>query len=236
LLYIDKKGDDVLRRFCVLAALAAAVCAAFAPISRATAATAVLCRGSQAVPAYRSLSSANSSKLHHYCAKAKTLSVKVQIIKRHRLWIAPRYKYWWHVPDKKWRKTVFQKRLQVRNLQRDLAWLSGRIKKLTRPVDNRYLPYQHFNSCLDAVKYLFQGRSDLERAKYVVKRESTYSPNAANGSHLGCAQESDRMRATHLKGPWNDAYWNVLVLLEVVEDGGWCNWDIVNYCAPGGEF
>lgn len=127
-------------RFCVLAALAAVVFAAYAPVSRATAATAAsacshltVAASSHRTSGSRSLSSAQTTKLHHFCAKAKTLSVKVKIIKRHRLWIAPRFKYWWHVPDKKWRRVVHKNRTKVRHLQRDLAWVSGKIEKLAPP-------------------------------------------------------------------------------------------------------
>jgi len=72
----------------------------------------------------------------------------------------------------------------------------------------------------------------------VVHRESTDSPNASNGTHMGCAEESAGMRQAHLHGPWNDAFWNVLAMRDVVDDSsyGWCHWDIVNYCLPGGEF
>lgn len=103
-------------------------------------------------------------------------------------------------------------------------------------VDNIDLPYRKFTSCLSAVNYLFRGRWDLPRARMVVRRESSYDPNADNGTHFGCAQESSAMMSAHLKGPWNDAYYNVWVLLWEAEHNGWCNWDIVNYCAPGGEF
>jgi len=47
--------------------------------------------------------------------------------------IAPRYKFWWHVPDKKWRRVVHKNRTKVRHLQSDLAWLNRKIEKLAAP-------------------------------------------------------------------------------------------------------
>lgn len=135
-------------------------------------------------------------------------------------------------------KLCIRARTQVRYSSERLAELASKIKQLLpAPVtENIDLPYRHFTSCLDAVNYLFQGRPDLVRARMVVKRESKYEPKADNGTHFGCAQESSRMMSAHLRGSWNDAYYNVWVLLWEAEHNGWCNWDIVNYCAPGGEF
>ena len=113
---------------------------------------------------------------------------------------------------------------------------AGSTKSARHKQADRALTYRHFNSCLGAVEYLFRGRWDYQRALMVVKRESHFRPSASNGSHLGCAEESTGMRTAYLKGPWNDPYWNVRAMLTVVSRGGWCNWDLVNYCNPGGEF
>lgn len=99
-------------------------------------------------------------------------------------------------------------------------------------------PYQYFATCDAAVRYLFEGRRDLSRALKVTKRESTNRPNAKNGTHLGCGQLSQNLR-NGLKGPWDDAYYNVLRIRETTGGdlgGGWCHWDLVNYCKAGGEF
>ncbi|MCC7543664.1 hypothetical protein IT415_03050 [bacterium] len=101
-------------------------------------------------------------------------------------------------------------------------------------------PYKTFSSCRDAVDYLFSDRTDHQRAIGVVYRESTNNPNARRpgSQYAGCAQLSSTLQATFLRGPWNDAYYNVLAMRDAVDDPrwGWCHWDLVNYCEYGGEF
>ncbi len=101
-------------------------------------------------------------------------------------------------------------------------------------------PYKQLNDCREAVDYIFNDRVDYTRAIRVVYRESTYNPNARRpgSQYAGCAQLSSTLQRLFLKGPWNDPYYNVLALRDAVDNPawGWCHWDIVNYCKPGGEF
>ncbi len=101
-------------------------------------------------------------------------------------------------------------------------------------------PYKPFSNCRDAVDYIFNDRTDYARAIEVVYRESTNNPNARRpgSQYAGCAQLSTTLQATFLRGPWNDAYYNVLALRDAVDNPrwGWCHWDLVNYCGAGGEF
>jgi hypothetical protein len=121
-----------LAAICAAAALLAAVSAEQADAQSAMAATAAHCNHHQVATSDRSLSSAESTKLHSFCAKAFKLSATVKLIKSHRLWIAPRYKYWWHVPDRKWAQTVRIKRAKVRRiLHKDLPWLDAQIEELS---------------------------------------------------------------------------------------------------------
>lgn len=101
-------------------------------------------------------------------------------------------------------------------------------------------PYKQLTNCREAVDYIFQDRVDYPRAVKVVFRESTNNPNARRpgSQYAGCAQLSNTLQRLFLKGPWNDPYFNVLALREAVDNPawGWCHWDLVNYCNPGGEF
>lgn len=101
-------------------------------------------------------------------------------------------------------------------------------------------PYKQLANCKDAVDYIFQDRVDYPRAIKVVYRESTYNPNARRpgSQYAGCAQLSNTLQRVFLKGPWNDPFFNVLALRDAVDSPswGWCHWDLVNYCLPGGEF
>lgn len=101
-------------------------------------------------------------------------------------------------------------------------------------------PYKLVKDCGEAVEYIFQDRVDYPRAIKVVFRESTNNPNARRpGSQFaGCAQLSSTLQRLFLQGPWNDPFYNVLALRDAVDNKawGWCHWDIVNYCNPGGEF
>jgi|GEM_PF-4174016 len=98
-------------------------------------------------------------------------------------------------------------------------------------------PYRAFTTCTQAVDYLFEGRWDQSRAIRVVKRESGNQPGARRpgSQYAGCTQISAGMRK-NLLGPWNDPYYNVLVMYQKASNGGWCHWDIVNYCRAGGEW
>lgn len=100
--------------------------------------------------------------------------------------------------------------------------------------------YRPFNNCAEAVDHIFGGRWDHSRAHMVTHRESRNDPNARRpGSQFaGCAQLSAKIQADFLKGPWNDPYYNVLAMRDAVDHSawGWCHWDIINYCAPGGQF
>ena len=99
--------------------------------------------------------------------------------------------------------------------------------------------YVSFPSCREAVDYFFSGRMDYERALMVVNRESRFVPDAVSPTGArGCAQMTSGMRNTFLQGPWDDPYWNVRAMRDAVDhpDWGWCHWDVVNYCARGGEF
>jgi hypothetical protein len=98
--------------------------------------------------------------------------------------------------------------------------------------------YQVFDDCEQAVEYLFAGRWDHDRAMRVVYRESRYEPTAVSRTGAkGCAQLTGGL-LNFLGGPWSDPYWNVLAMRTAVDDPdwGWCHWDIVNYCRPGGQF
>lgn len=101
-------------------------------------------------------------------------------------------------------------------------------------------PYKVLTDCKDAVNYIFQDRVDYDRALTVVYRESTYNPLARRpgSQYAGCAQLSYTLQRTFLKGSWQDPYYNVLALRDAVDSPawGWCHWDLVNYCLPGGEF
>ncbi len=101
-------------------------------------------------------------------------------------------------------------------------------------------PYVGFVDCKQAVDYLFEGRWDYERAVHVVYRESRYDPTAVSRTNaLGCAQLTGKLKQPpFLTGPWNDPFWNVLALRRAVDapGWGWCHWDVVNYCLPGGEW
>lgn len=108
------------------------------------------------------------------------------------------------------------------------------------PVNALNPPYKPLSDCKEAVNYIFQDRVDYGRAMRVVYRESTYNPLArrAGSQYAGCAQLSYTLQKTFLKGPWQDPYYNVLALRDAVDSPawGWCHWDLVNYCLPGGEF
>ena len=109
-------------------------------------------------------------------------------------------------------------------------------------VNRKTKGYVNFGSdCRAAVDYLFEGRWDHQRALMVVNRESrfvSFVVDYASGSHKGCAQLSPGLQRRFLQGPWNDPYWNVRALRDAVDapDYGWCHWDIINYCARGGQF
>lgn len=100
--------------------------------------------------------------------------------------------------------------------------------------------YKPLGNCREAVDYIFNDRVDYPRAVKVVFRESTNNPNARRpgSQYAGCAQLSSTLQRIFLKGPWNDPYFNVLALRDAVDSPawGWCHWDLVNYCKPGGEF
>lgn len=100
--------------------------------------------------------------------------------------------------------------------------------------------YRQLANCGEAVDYIFQDRVDYLRAVKVVYRESTNNPNARRpgSQYAGCAQLSNTLQRLFLQGPWNDPYYNVLALRDAVDNPawGWCHWDLVNYCKPGGEF
>ena len=109
------------------------------------------------------------------------------------------------------------------------------------PPENKLNPpYRALTDCKQAVDYIFQDRVDYSRALKVVYRESTYNPLArrAGSQYAGCAQLSYTLQKTFLKGPWQDPFYNVLALRDAVDSPswGWCHWDLVNYCLPGGEF
>lgn len=119
---------------------------------------------------------------------------------------------------------------------------ADKIAALQTPDPIAYLqpPYKQFSNCREAVDYIFQDRVDYPRAVKVVFRESTNNPNARRpgSQYAGCAQLSNTLQRLFLKGAWNDPYFNVLALRDAVDHPrwGWCHWDLVNYCGPGGEF
>ncbi len=123
-------------RISLILALSIVIFAATAQVSKATAATAATACGHQAAyshkgQALRSLSSVKSTKLHRFCTKFVELRTKAKTIKHQRLLVAPRYKYCWKVPDKKWRASVCRARAKLRRiLTKDLPWLDQRIKAL----------------------------------------------------------------------------------------------------------
>ncbi len=128
------------RRFCITAALcaAAALLAVTQPeqadAQSAVAATAVHnCEQHQLTSVKRSLSSANSTKLQYYCAIAHKSLTTVRFITNHRLLVAPRYKVWWKVPDKKWRRTVRNNRALLRYHEHRLARVAVQIQRITFP-------------------------------------------------------------------------------------------------------
>ncbi len=108
------------------------------------------------------------------------------------------------------------------------------------PVSKFSPSYKSLSDCKEAVNYIFQDRVDYPRALKVVYRESTYNPLARRpgSQYAGCAQLSYTLQKTFLKGPWQDPFFNVLALRDAVDSPawGWCHWDLVNYCLPGGEF
>ncbi len=172
-----------------------------------------------------------STRMLHYFQEVAQLKQQIPTVRR-QAWL------WQKTEPAPTTPTEYLERrvVSVKVLHWQLRLWQHRLAAAKRAVGPGVLPYRHFGSCLGAVNYLFGGRWDHQRAVMVVGRESHFYPDAANGSHLGCAQESDGMRSTYLKGPWNDPYWNVRAMLAVVQNGGWCNWDLYNYCGPGGEF
>lgn len=126
--------------FCAFVALCSAETPAQARSERAMAATAAHnCDRHQIASVKRSLSSANSTKLQHYCAIAHKSLTTVRFIEHHRVLVAPRYKTWWKVPDKKWRKTVRRARAVLRYHQKVLEKVSRKIEMLARPNFPRWL-------------------------------------------------------------------------------------------------
>jgi len=120
---------------------------------------------------------------------------------------------------------------------------SGACREMaTQAMIRKVKGYQNFGTdCRAAVDYLFEGRWDYQRALMVVNRESrfvSFVVDYASGSHKGCAQLSAGLQRRFLQGPWQDPYYNVKALRDAVDapDYGWCHWDIVNYCARGGQF
>jgi hypothetical protein len=97
-----------------------------------------------------------------------------------------------------------------------------------------------FDNCKDAVNYLFYGRKDRLRALKVAHQESTFIPTRVSRTGaLGCTQLLGKLQhPPFLTGPWDDPFWNVLAMRRAVDDPdwGWCHWDIVNYCLPGGDW
>ena len=97
-------------------------------------------------------------------------------------------------------------------------------------------PYRQLDDCYQAVDYLFAGRADLEWARDTVYDESRGTPSARNGKYWGCAQLSPTLRAAQLKGPWNDAYYAILAMRQIVDTptkhrlGGKCHWQQPSYC------
>jgi hypothetical protein len=106
--------------------------------------------------------------------------------------------------------------------------------KLSRGIDPNY---QWLQDCHSAVDVVFAGRWDFSRAHMVVQRESNNIPSAISPTgHRGCGQLSQGLRDTWLKGPWDDPYWNVRAIRDIVDSDSWCHWDLRNYCSAGGEF
>lgn len=121
---------------CALAALLALTAPKQADAQGTATATAVThCGHAQVVSAQRSLSSANSNKLQHACATAHKSLTTVRFLKshKHHWMLAPRYKKWWKVPDKKWRKTVRRARALLRYHEHRLMVVSQNIRQLTFP-------------------------------------------------------------------------------------------------------
>ncbi len=124
----------------------------------------------------------------------------------------------------------------------DCQETADKLAAMRVPPQYAYLnpPYKQFTNCREAVDYIFNDRVDYPRAVKVVFRESTNNPNARRpgSQYAGCAQLSATLQRLFLKGPWNDPYFNVLALRDAVDNPawGWCHWDLVNYCKPGGEF
>lgn len=118
------------------AALFIAVSPEQASAQGTAAATAVThCGRTQVASAQRSLSSANSNKLQHACAKAHKSLTTVRFFKshKHHWMVAPHFKKCWSVPDKKWRKTVCKARALLRYHQHRLAEAAVQIQQLTTP-------------------------------------------------------------------------------------------------------
>jgi len=118
------------------AALFIAVSPEQASAQGTVAATAVThCGHSQVASAKRSLSSANSTKLQKNCAKAHKSLTTVRFLQspKHHWMLAPRYRKWWQVPDRKWRNTVRRARALLRYHEHQLAVASQRIQQLTFP-------------------------------------------------------------------------------------------------------
>jgi hypothetical protein len=133
----------LLRRIWIIAALCAAI-ALSAALSEAQAqslsavvATATnSCDHKQIASVKRSLSSANSTKLQRVCVKAHASLTTVKFLAgnhKHHWMLAPHYKKWWQVPDKKWRQTVRRARALLRFHQRQLAVAEVQIQQLTFP-------------------------------------------------------------------------------------------------------
>jgi hypothetical protein len=137
------------------AALFIAVSPEQASAQGTAAATAVThCDRSQIASAQRSLSSANSTKLQKTCAKAHKSLTTVRFLQspKHHWMLAPRYRKWWQVPNKKWRKTVRRARALLRYHENQLAAASQRIRQLTFPsyLESAFLCIHHYEGAWNA--------------------------------------------------------------------------------------
>jgi hypothetical protein len=140
---------------CALAALLALTAPKKADAQGTAAATAVThCGHTRVASVQRSLSSANRSKLQQACATAHHALTTVSFFKshKHHWMLAPRYRKWWQVPGKKWRKTVHRARALLRYHERRLAVASKRIQQLTFPsyLESAFLCIHHYEGAWDA--------------------------------------------------------------------------------------
>jgi len=173
---------------CALAALLALTAPEQSDARSTGAATAVShCGRSQIASAQRSLSSANSTTLQKACAKAHKSLTTVRFLQspKHHWMIAPRYKNWWRVPDRKWRITVRRARALLRYHQHRLAEAAVQIDRLTTPFWCRGLTGNRALGCQMAYA-TWPSQYEWQDLDTLWSHESGWSTHADNPKSDAC--------------------------------------------------